>query len=134
MRPRFWKHFGKVLGGVWEANIVDFRIFFSFFSMQNLECNLEGQKIKKKTKRQQITASWGEVGGHLEAPGKENRMGSRSTIVSWSSTLRTPSVGGGLKTPGGGSPPPTHPWQFGHLVIEFLFGRFLAVLGVRGSI
>jgi len=81
MRPRFWKHFGKVLGGVWEANIVDFRIFFSFFSMQNLECNLEGQKIKKKTKRQQITASWGEVGGHLEAPGKENRMGSRPTII-----------------------------------------------------
>ena len=40
--------FGRVWGVFWEAKIFDFRIFFLIFSMQNLECNLEGQKIEKK--------------------------------------------------------------------------------------
>ena len=40
--------FGRVLGELGEANILDFRTFFVIFSMQNLECNLEGQKIEKK--------------------------------------------------------------------------------------
>ena len=39
--------FGTVLGGFWEAKILDFRTFFVIFSMQNLECNLEGQKTEK---------------------------------------------------------------------------------------
>ena len=41
--------FGRVLGGVWEAKTLDFRTFFDVFSMQNLDCNLEGQKIEKKS-------------------------------------------------------------------------------------
>ena len=40
--------FGRVLGGFWEAKILDFRIFFAIFSMQIFECKLEGQKIEKK--------------------------------------------------------------------------------------
>ena len=48
MEHRFWKDFGKVLEGFWEAKILDFRIFFVIFSMQILECKLEGQKIEKK--------------------------------------------------------------------------------------
>ena len=34
--------FGWVSGGFWEAKIDDFRTFFIIFSMQNLECKLEG--------------------------------------------------------------------------------------------
>ena len=41
----FCKDFGKIL----EAKILDFRIFFDVFSMQNLECKLEGQQIEKKS-------------------------------------------------------------------------------------
>ena len=41
--------FGGVLEGFWEAKRVDFRTFFDVFSMQNLDCNLEGQKIEKKS-------------------------------------------------------------------------------------
>ena len=40
--------FGRVLGGVWKAKILDFRTFVDVFSMQNFDCNLEGQKIEKK--------------------------------------------------------------------------------------
>ena len=42
-------HFGRVLGGFWEAQILDFRIFCVVFSMSKLECNLEGQKIEKRS-------------------------------------------------------------------------------------
>ena len=44
--------FGSVLGVFWEGfekpKILDFRIFFDVFSMESLECNLEGQNIEKK--------------------------------------------------------------------------------------
>ena len=46
----FWNiDFGRISEGFWEAKILDFRIFFVIFSMQNLECNLEGQEIEKKS-------------------------------------------------------------------------------------
>ena len=35
--PRFWKGFGRVLGGFWEAKILDFRTFFDVFSMINFK-------------------------------------------------------------------------------------------------
>ena len=45
----FWNiDFGRVLEGFWEPQILDFRIFFVNFSMQILECKLEGQKNEKK--------------------------------------------------------------------------------------
>ena len=130
--------FGSILGRFWEGFGRPTSLIFAFFSVF-FRCKIwsaiwKGKQSKKKRK------------GNRLPP-----LGARSAVIwrllgrkiGWvqdlrssfqSSTLRTPSVGGGLKTPGGGSPPPTHPWQFGHLVIEFLFGRFLAVLGVRGSI
>ena len=40
--------FGWVSGGFWEAKIDDFRTFFIIFSMQNLECKLEGHFGGKK--------------------------------------------------------------------------------------
>ena len=40
--------FGWIWGGFWEAKILDFRTFFVIFSMQILECKLEGQNIEKK--------------------------------------------------------------------------------------
>ena len=40
--------FGLVLGRVCEPKTIDFRTFFDVFSMQNLDCNLEGQKNRKK--------------------------------------------------------------------------------------
>ena len=43
----FWRDFGRVWGWFWEVEIHDFRCFFDIFSMQNFECNLEGQKIEK---------------------------------------------------------------------------------------
>ena len=36
------------MGGVWEAKTIDFHAFFDVFSTQNLDCNLERQKIEKK--------------------------------------------------------------------------------------
>ena len=41
--------FGLVLGGVWEAKTIDFHTFFEVFSMQILDCKLEGQKIEKNS-------------------------------------------------------------------------------------
>ena len=38
----------SILDGFWETKILDFHTFFIIFSMQNLECNLEGQNIEKK--------------------------------------------------------------------------------------
>ena len=31
---RFWRHFGRVLGGFWEARILDFRIFSIVFDVK----------------------------------------------------------------------------------------------------
>ena len=50
-------------------------------------------------------------------------------LLLWSSTLRTPSVGGGLKPPGGGPPPPTHPWRSGKSVIDVLSWQVFDVYG-----
>ena len=45
---RLLKFFGRILGEFGEVKILDFRCFFVIVSMQNFECNLEGQKIEKK--------------------------------------------------------------------------------------
>ena len=34
---RFWRHFGRIWGGFWEPEILDFRIFFDVFSKQILK-------------------------------------------------------------------------------------------------
>ena len=66
----------------WEAQILDFRTCFIIFSMQNLECNLEGQKIEKKGHktsdcrllaqgRRWSGASWGEKQRGVQEPDRE---------------------------------------------------------------
>ena len=51
----FRKGFGRVL----EPKILDFRIFFVIFSMQILECKLEGQKIEKKVAKNVFGLNFG---------------------------------------------------------------------------
>ena len=60
--------FGEVLGGFWEAKILDFRTFFVMFSMLNFECNLERQKIEKKGSKNffpAILAACAVLGGRI---------------------------------------------------------------------
>ena len=45
---RFWRHFGRVLGGLWDGKNFDFCICFVICSMQNLDGKLERQQIAKK--------------------------------------------------------------------------------------
>ena len=47
LEHRFGRVLGKVLGGFWEAKILDFRSFFDIFSMRNFDCNSRGEKIEK---------------------------------------------------------------------------------------
>ena len=47
-RLRFWKRFGSLLGGVWEAKISDFRTFFVIFSSQKSNRNFGRQQKQKK--------------------------------------------------------------------------------------
>ena len=67
----FWKGFGRVLGGFWEAKILDFHAFFDVFSMSFLKSVSEEQKISPRdpTRRRMrkfsggflwSPASWGE--------------------------------------------------------------------------
>ena len=42
----FWDlDFDRILGGVWEAEILDFRNFFDIFSMSFFKRSSEGEKI-----------------------------------------------------------------------------------------
>jgi len=59
--PRFWKRFGSLLGGVWEAKISDFRTFFMNFSNQKSNKNFGRQKNGKNWKKEQMTVQCGGV-------------------------------------------------------------------------
>ena len=54
MEPRFWKDFGRVLGGVWEAKILDFRTFFDVFSISFFKRGSEGEKIDQKCEKTKL--------------------------------------------------------------------------------
>ena len=51
--------FGRGLGGVWEAKILDFRIFFDIFSKHFFNDFFEGQKIEKKSPTEEHTSHFG---------------------------------------------------------------------------
>ena len=51
---RFWVALGRVLEGVWEAQIHDFRSFFDVFSMLFFKRASEGQKIEKKCEKTKL--------------------------------------------------------------------------------
>ena len=74
------------MGGAWEAQTIDFHTFFDVFSMQNLDCNLEGQKIEKKSHkatdfrflaqgRRWSPGSWGEKKRGVQEPDRELELG-----------------------------------------------------------
>ena len=48
--------FSKLLEGVWEAKILNFRTFFDVFSMSFFECGSEGAKIDQKCENQEFWA------------------------------------------------------------------------------
>ena len=127
--PRFWRHFGRVLGGFWEPEILDFRTFFDVFSKQILKRVSEGQKIDQNGPKDADDAHLGSGLRWSPSSWGEKKRGESRTLwpelfsqdlwgqdfadrtreeAQLSSTLRTPSVGGGLKPPGGGAPPPPH--------------------------
>ena len=54
MEHRFWKDFGRVLGGVWEAKILDFRTFFDVFSISFFKRGSEGEKIDQKCEKTKL--------------------------------------------------------------------------------
>ena len=51
LEHRFRRRFGRIWGGFWVAENLDFRTFFVIFSKQILKHCLEGQKIEKKSKK-----------------------------------------------------------------------------------
>ena len=72
--PRFWRHFGQVLGGFWEAKIHDFRCFFEKKRKQKTRRFLEGKK-NCILRPQEQTAD--EVRRWVVVRGKELRMGGK---------------------------------------------------------
>ena len=72
----FWDGFGRPKCSISH--------FFDVFSMQNLECNLEGQKIEKK--RSKIFSLW--FWRYVRAWGEDFRMGGRQLGMNpWPATL-----------------------------------------------
>ena len=58
-------------GRVWGTKIHKFLTFFVFLSMQNLECNLEGQKIEKNAPKKKRNMFWSQFGGPCRPEGKD---------------------------------------------------------------
>ena len=66
-----------VLEGVWEAKILDFRTFFIIFSMQNFDCNLEGQKIEKNCQQERSSPILGSILRYVRPWGEGFRKGGK---------------------------------------------------------
>ena len=73
--PRFWQDFGRVLGGVWEAQILDFRIFFDVFSKQILKELILNCYVEQNAEQDAESALWKLGSGHPQAGGKRFRDG-----------------------------------------------------------
>ena len=67
--------FGTVLGGFWEAKIVDFRIFFDVFSMHFSSNVSESQKIKEKSPKKPLVIFLGRPCGMRGLRGREKERG-----------------------------------------------------------
>ena len=79
LEPPFGRVLGRVLGEFWEAETLDFRIFFVIFSMQNFDCNFEGPKIEKKSRQDGECENLALDSGRPRLPGERNREGSESS-------------------------------------------------------
>ena len=73
------------MGGFWEAKILDFRIFFVIFSMQILECKLEGQKIEKKVAKNVFGPNFGVALRYVRSWGEGLEDGGKANLASISS-------------------------------------------------
>ena len=62
--------FERVLEGGWEAKILDFRIFFVYFSKQILEDVLERPKIEKKGVCRRSAGDFGSARRNARGPGE----------------------------------------------------------------
>ena len=125
MGTSFWEAFWTDFERFREAENLDFRTFFIVFLKSFLKHAWEGQKIKKKGQQNTESANLVPDSGGPGPAGERQREGiknlglhnelglsdTRSVMGSSeylkaiglvSRTLRTPSVGGGLKAPKGG--------------------------------
>ena len=64
-----------VLGGFWEAENIDFRIFSDVFSKPNLSCVSDKPKIAKKRANHGADAFLERGSGGREAPGEKQKEG-----------------------------------------------------------
>ena len=69
--------FGRVLGGVWEAKIHDFRTFFDVFSMLFFKRDAEGEQIEKNFEKTKLFRFLASVCGGPQAAGERKRIGVR---------------------------------------------------------
>ena len=68
--------FGRVLGGFWEAKILDFLIFLNIFSKHFSNNFFEAQKNKKNSPTRSSITHFGSVLRNARPPGKEKERGS----------------------------------------------------------
>ena len=62
--------FGRVLGRVWEAKILDFRTFFDVFSMSFFKRASEGEKIEQKSMKNRMFFGTSILSGFWEGFGR----------------------------------------------------------------
>ena len=93
---RFWEGLGK-------PKSLIFTFFSMFFRSKIQSATRKGQKFEKKAKGLHFSASWCRVGGVPPLPGERRRERSwgRASVCGYPARCRSPSVGGGLKTPRG---------------------------------
>ena len=65
----------RILGGFWEPEILDFRIFFDVFSKQILKRVSEEKKIDQNGPKDADDGFWGRGSGGPRAPGERKREG-----------------------------------------------------------
>ena len=70
--------FERVLEGLWEAKILDFRIFFDVFSKHFFNNFLEGQKIAKKGPKKPRRTHFGMGLRNERPPGERKREGGQA--------------------------------------------------------
>ena len=75
MGHRFRRRFGRILGGFWEAENLDFRIFFDDFSKQISKHVLEGQKMRKNREKTADSNFLGRGAGGRRLPGEKYKEG-----------------------------------------------------------
>ena len=71
-------HFEWILGGFWEAKIINFRIFSRVFWKQISNKVLEGKKIEKNSLTGKVFGNFGSGLRNARPAGERKREGSRS--------------------------------------------------------